>query len=43
MRPRFGVPFRSHRLWLLGAAGLLVLTGCAKQGADVNGQKVHSL
>src|SRR5437588_4981572 len=43
MRPRFGVPFRSHRLWLLGAAGLLVLTGCAKQGADVNGQRVHSL
>src|SRR6266542_4101263 len=43
MWSRHGVGTSVLRLWLSGGAILLALTGCAKQGADVNGQKVHTL
>ena len=43
MRSRHGLENRVRRGWLFAVAILFVLTGCAKQGADVNGQRVHSL
>src|SRR2546425_685219 len=43
MRSRQGRGARTRWLLPSSAAILLILTGCAKQGADVNGQKVHSL
>jgi cytochrome c oxidase subunit 2 len=43
MRSRQGPGARTRWLTLSGAVFLLTLTGCAQQGANVNGQKVHSL
>src|SRR2546427_2643065 len=43
MGARQGHGARTRWFTLCGAVLLLTLTGCAQQGANVNGQKVHSL